>query len=237
MSSTPFPSSPDESVLDNPVWNALNGPLAHLAVREGRAARLDPAMSPFVGLADGEPDSWEDLARLLGPGRTGILAGGPQRPPETWTETFRLVGLQMIGDAVRPPADPDPELVELGDADADAMFQLAARTRPGPFERRTHTFGGYLGVYRDGRLVAMAGERIRPPGWSEISAVCTDEDVRGQGLAGRLVTAVAGNILRRGETPMLHVAGDNLGAIRLYERLGFRRRGPITFAAVVTPGS
>ncbi|HEY4226262.1 MAG TPA: GNAT family N-acetyltransferase [Pseudolysinimonas sp.] len=228
----------DDSVLDNPAWNALIGPEAALATRIGNAARFDPEMSPFAGLADGDPASWADLARLVGPGGAIVLTGGPQSPPPAWGEAFRVVGSQMIADSIEPLllAD-DGELVELGDADAPAMLDLATRTRPGPFESRTHEFGGYLGVYREGRLVAMAGERLRPPGFTEISAVCTDESARGEGLAGRLVRAVATNIERRGETPMLHVAGSNAGAIRLYEKLGFRSRTPITFGGFTAPGA
>jgi predicted GNAT family acetyltransferase len=125
----------------------------------------------------------------------------------------------------------DPEIVRLGPGDASEMVELAARTRPGPFEARTHEFGGYLGVRREGVLVAMAGERLHPPGWVEISAVCTDEAVRGQGLASRLVRAVASSISARGDRPMLHVATSNTAAIALYERLGFRTRCEVGFAA------
>jgi ribosomal protein S18 acetylase RimI-like enzyme len=228
-------------VLDNPAWNALIGPQALLATRMGNAARFDPSMSPFTGLADGEPGSWADLARVVGPGGLAVLAGGPQSPPRVWGEEFRIVGLQMIAESIEPldvlGASGTDEIVALGNADAAAMLDLAARTRPGPFETRTHEFGGYLGIRRGGRLVAMAGERLRPPGFAEISAVCTEESARGQGLAGLLVRAVATNIQRRGETPILHVAGSNEGAVRLYEKLGFRTRIPITFLGVTAPAA
>ncbi len=231
----------DDSVLDNPAWNALIGPEAALATRIGNAARFDPAMSPFTGLADGDPASWADLARVVGPGGIAVLAGGAQSPPEGWSEAFRIVGTQMVAESVEQlellGGSGVDHIVALGDADAPAMLDLATRTKPGPFESRTHEFGGYLGIYRDGRLVAMAGERLRPPGFAEISAVCTDESARGEGLAGRLVRAVATNIQGRGETPILHVAGSNEGAIRLYEKLGFRTRIPITFAAFTAPAA
>ncbi len=238
-------ATPDESVLDNPVWNALSGPQSHLAVRVGTAARFDPAMSPFAGLADDSEASWVDLARVVGPGGTAVLAGGPQRAPAAWREVFRVSGFQMTatmpgsaGEAeVDDPELDDPELVALGDEDAPAMIRLASLTKPGPFESRTHEFGGYVGVSREGRLVAMAGQRLRPPGWTEISAVCTEESARGSGLGSRLVRAVAADIRRRGETPMLHVAGTNVTAIRLYETLGFRKRRSLEFAAFMAPDS
>lgn len=195
-------------------------------------------MSPFVGLADNSQESWADLAQVVGPGGTAVLAGGPQRPPAAWREVFRLSGFQMTAttpESARATELDDPELVSLGDEDAPAMIDLASLTKPGPFESRTHDFGGYVGVYREGRLVAMAGQRLRPPGWTEISAVCTEESARGNGLAGRLVLAVAADIRRRGETPMLHVSGTNVSAIRLYEKLGFRKRRSLEFAAFVAP--
>jgi ribosomal protein S18 acetylase RimI-like enzyme len=224
---------PSIAVLDNPVWYALTGPQASLARRVGNAARFDPRLSPFTAIADDDPRSWADLAELVGPGATAVLAAGPQTPPPGWIEKFRFRGLQMTGDDVLDLDD--PELVELGEADAVEMRELAAQTRPGPFEERTHEFGGYLGVRRDGRLVAMAGQRIRPRGWTEISAVCTDQNVRGQGLASRLVRGVATAIRRRGDQPMLHVAESNEDAIRVYERLGFRTRGSVFFSGFAAP--
>ncbi|GMA85333.1 hypothetical protein GCM10025868_05830 [Angustibacter aerolatus] len=132
-------------------------------------------------------------------------------------------------------AAPDPDAVRLTAADVPEMLALVERTRPGPFLPRTIEMGTYLGVRREGRLVAMAGERLHPPGWTEISAVCTDESARGQGLATRLVLAVAHGIRERGETPFLHAAGDNTNAIRLYESLGFRLRRRTTFQVARVP--
>jgi predicted GNAT family acetyltransferase len=101
------------------------------------------------------------------------------------------------------------------------MIALTALTDPGPFRTRTIECGRYLGVRRDGELIAMAGERQRLPGFVEISAVCTHPDFRGQGLAGRLVRAVAAGIERDGARPFLHTGATNTTAIRLYEALGF----------------
>jgi predicted GNAT family acetyltransferase len=136
------------------------------------------------------------------------------------------------------PTATDPELETLGDADVDAMLALVGRTKPGPFARRTHELGTYLGVYDDlAGLVAMAGERLRVPGATEISAVCTDPGVRGRGLATRLVLALAAGIRARGELPILHASADNTTAIRLYEQLGFRLRAEPSFVAVRAPSS
>ncbi len=140
----------------------------------------------------------------------------------------------MVG--VDVAAAPDPEAVPLGARDVPEMLDLVARTEPGPFRPRTVELGTYLGIRYRGRLVAMAGERLRPPGWSEISAVCTDPDFRGRGLAGRLIRAVAAVIRERGETPFLHAVASNTDAIRLYERLGFTLRRTTAFVAARVAG-
>ncbi|MFD0522550.1 GNAT family N-acetyltransferase [Paractinoplanes durhamensis] len=122
------------------------------------------------------------------------------------------------------------EAVRLTGADVPEILDLIERTRPGPFRTRTIELGTYLGLRRGGALIAMAGERLHPTGWTEISAVCTDPAFRGQGLATALVRAVAAGIRERGETPFLHTAAANRTAIRLYESIGFQLRRPTSFA-------
>jgi ribosomal protein S18 acetylase RimI-like enzyme len=153
--------------------------------------------------------------------------------PEGWEITFRIEGVQLVDDGL--DAAPDPEAVRLGRADVPEILDLIARTQPGPFLPRTIEMGTYLGIRRDGALVAMAGERLHPPGWTEISAVCTDPAARGQGLATRLIGAVAHGIRQRGETPFLHTSAANTSAIRLYESLGFRLRRTTAFLAARAP--
>lgn len=220
--------------LDNPSLSALRGPQAHLAERLGRVLRYPADMAPWFALPQ-EPDAkdWADAAALAGPGAPVMLMGVRQAPPEDWEVGFEAEGVQLTGEGLRP--EPYPEAVRLGAEDVPEMLELVERTRPGPFLPRTVELGTYLGVRRDGVLVAMAGERVRPAGWSEISAVCTDPSVRGQGLATRLVLAVAHVITARGETPFLHAAAENTGAIRLYESLGFRLRRTTLFRGATTP--
>ena len=223
--------------LDNPLWTALTGPQAHLAERRGRAARFPVDVSPFAAVADGgdlgaadDGTAWADLAALAGSGGVAVVPDAPAQPPPGWELVGAIPGVQMVGAGLA--AAPDPEAVVLGPEDVPAMLDLVARTRPGPFLARTIVLGTYLGIRRGGALVAMAGERMRPPGWTEISAVCTDPAHRGHGLAGRLVRAVAVGIRERGDVPFLHAAADNVAGIRLYERLGFTHRRDILFGAL-----
>ena len=210
----------DLTLLANPAHSALTGRQAHLGLRRGRAARFRPDVSPFAGLpADAGAQDWADLAALVEPGETVILVGPRRVLPDGWLVQPVFDGVQMNGAALA--VERDPEAVELGDEDVPEMLDLVRRTNPGPFLTHTIDIGRYLGIHRDGRLVAMAGERMHVAGATEISAVCTDPALRGHGLASRLVKAVGFGIRERGEVPFLHVSATNTGAIRLYESLGF----------------
>ncbi|MZD07479.1 GNAT family N-acetyltransferase [Streptomyces sp. SID5785] len=233
---TAAPGRAGERVLDNPAHAALEGPHAALAERRGRVLRYPLDVSPWLALPDDPgPADWADLAALAGPGAVVPLPGVSVDLPEGWELTADFAGVQLVGDRV--DAVPDPEAVRLTAEDVPEMLDLVARTQPGPFLPRTIELGTYLGIRRGGALVAMAGERLHPPGWTEISAVCTDPDHRGQGLAGRLVRAVAAGIVERGETPFLHTGARNANAIRLYESLGFRLRRTTRFRAARVPAA
>ncbi|RSM54897.1 GNAT family N-acetyltransferase [Actinoplanes sp. ATCC 53533] len=217
-------------ILDNPAWAALTGPQAGFAERHGRSARYPTDVSPFAALADpADPAAWRDLAELSGPGAEPLLAAPGLTGQPGWTHAGGASGVQLVGTGVRGATD--PEALVLTAADVPEILDLVARTRPGPFGKRTPELGAYLGIRRGGALVALAGERMRLDGYTEISAVCTDPAHRGAGLAARLIRAVVAVIRARGDVPFLHAADDNTGAIRLYEHLGFTIRTPIVFGA------
>ena len=222
--------------LDNPASSALAGPHAALAECNGRAGRYRPDVSPFAALPlDPGEEDWADLAALAGSGEEVLITGGvPRTPPAGWERVFDLPGVQMVGSGLE--VRPDPDIVVLGEADVPEMLDLVARTRPGPFRTGTPLLGTYLGIRRGDALVAMAGERMRPAGWSEVSAVCTDPAYRGQSLATRLIRAVGAVIRDRGEVPFLHASEQNTTAIRLYEHLGFTVRMRPRFTVFRTPG-
>jgi ribosomal protein S18 acetylase RimI-like enzyme len=215
-------------VLENPAWASLTGSHARFAQVNGLAARYDPDVAPFHALADSsDPQAWADLAELVGAGVEVAVAGGPPRPLPGWMITQRVAGVQLVDVALQ--ATPDPSATVLTPGDVPEMSELVARNRPGPFRPRTIELGTYLGIRHEGKLIAMAGERLHPNGWTEISAVCTDRAYRGQGLATRLVRAVAAGIRARGETPFLHTGGANTTAIRLYQSIGFELRKETLF--------
>jgi len=230
MSSTASLETTTSHVLDNPAWAALTGPHAHLAERVGRAARYRVDVAGFNAITDNDdPRAWADLATLIGPGGTAAVRGVSETP-DGWEIVRSGQGVQLVDTGLR--AEPDPEAVRLGADDVPEILDLVARTEPGPYLPRTVEMGTYLGIRHEGRLVALAGERLHPPGWTEISAVCTDPDHRGRGLATRLVRAVAAGIKERGDHPFLHAAATNTNAIRLYESIGFTLRARTVFSLV-----
>ena len=210
--------------LDNPAWTALRTAQAYLARGEGRALRYDGEHAIFAAAEDHGAESLAALGALVAAtGPAIVLEKDPLPPvPGARVEKHRM-GVQMIAER---PASPDPDFafLELGDADAAEMLALATLTEPGPFFARTHRLGAFIGIRQQGRLVAMAGERMKPAGFTEVSGVCTHPDFRGRGYAGKLMRVVAQRIAACGETPFLHAYADNAGAIALYENLGYRWR-------------
>ncbi|MHC9043190.1 GNAT family N-acetyltransferase [Microbacterium saperdae] len=225
----------DASVLDNPAWHALIGPHASFAIGGDLVRRYPEDVAPFVAVRTWrDPSVWGSLQELVGPGVEIGISDAQAVPPEGWETLASGGGVQLVeSDRLQPR--PDEEASELGADDVAEMIALVERNQPGPFRPRTYELGRYVGIRRAGRLVAMAGERLHPQGWTEISAVATDVEHRRQGLASRLVLDVAFHIQRRGDRALLHAAETNTGAITAYERLGFVLRKRTNFAAVRTP--
>lgn len=217
--------------LDRPIWNALTTEQAGLTIATGAAVRIDPAYGPFAAARDvGEEAQAALVATLRGPDdRIGVVERAAWPAP---AGTRGLGGgelVQMVFEGLAPDGADDPRIELLGEADAEEMAALAYATEPGPWSSRTHRYGAYYGIRIDGRLAAMAGERLRLPGLAELSGVSTWPEFRGQGLAAALVRRVVRGFLARGDRPFLHCYAANVGAVGLYEKLGFRVRAPMSF--------
>ena len=216
----------DAHPLDQPIWSALTGRQAHLALVRDGARRYDPAYGVFAAVADRSPASLAGLGALVA--AYGDLAMADDDPPTdapgvAVVSQDRVVQMVVAGALAEGPAL-EVEVLALSEADAAEMLALATLTQPGPFFARTHQLGDFFGVRVGGQLVAMAGERMKPQGFTEVSGVCTHPDHRGHGYAAALTRLVAARILARGETPFLHAFASNTGAIRVYEALGFSLR-------------
>ena len=209
--------------LDRPVWTALTGRQAEFAAGDARALRYRPEINILAAAVDASPEALAALAALVPPGgKIATVEADETAVPPGLVVAKQAMLVQMFAEQ---PASPEPvDHLDLADADAHEMLALATLTEPGPFVEATHRLGDFIGIRVDGRLVAMAGERMRAPGLTEVSAVCTHPDWRGHGLAGKLMRVVMARIVARGEIPFLHSYASNAGAIALYEKLGFRVR-------------
>lgn len=211
----------DIEVLDRPVWHSLGGPQRSLDVGQGAVRRLDPIFGPFAAVSPGAEDTLRD--HLLG-GEVWLVETDAFPAPQGLKVLREAPLLQMIAEGPIAAFD-DPEILPLGEADAAEMADLALATEPGPWAAQTWRYGQFHGVRINGRLAAMAGERMRPTAnLAEVSGVCTWPEFRGQGLAARLIRKVMAGMAARGEVPYLHSYATNASAIRLYESLGFRAR-------------
>jgi predicted GNAT family acetyltransferase len=226
-------------MLDNVAWHALTTTQTAFAEVCGAARRYDPDVSVFAAIDEGAADAWADLASLVGPNGVAALFRVAVPPvPDDWTVLIDGVGHQMVFDvaecarldAVAPVAT-RPLTAE----DEPAMATLVALTEPGPWRPRTIELGDYHGVFDDDRLVAMAGERQKVPGFTEVSAVCTHPDARRRGLGAGVTARVVRGILDRGETPFLHHTATN-PARTVYEALGFRFRTEVQLVIARPPG-
>jgi ribosomal protein S18 acetylase RimI-like enzyme len=212
-----------QAALDLPVWSALSGGHHHLALGGALAKRYSCEFGPFAALAGHGADAWEALAGLLAPGEAVMMVTPAALPPAPGFSLTQLDPVvQMV--ATREPAPAARPLLLLGDADAPDMRELAGLTNPGPFARRTHALGEFLGIREGGQLAAMAGERMRLDGAIEVSAVCVHPAHRGKAYARHLLAERTRRIIAAGQQPFLHVFPGNHGAIALYASLGYVAR-------------
>lgn len=225
-------------VLDNPIWNALLTRQAQYAEGDELAKRFLPEIGPLAGLREQSPDAYRSLGQLLKPGEpVALFLDAEPQLPQDWQMILHKSIVQMV--CTNPPVAPersenDIPFEPLGAADIPAMLELTALTEPGPFRPRTCELGGFIGIRQQDRLAAMAGQRLAPPGYTEVSAVCTHPDFRGRGYAHLLVAEVVRRIQASGETPFLTAYEHNTGAIRVYQAVGFELRRTLHVAVAAT---
>lgn len=222
--------------LDRPVWSALTSRQAPLSLGDTQALRFDPAYGLFAAAADASPESRAALGALnTSPNGMGLVEAGDMPLPPGAVVRAQAACVQMVASTLNAGGK-SVAFEPLGEADAADMLALATLTVPGPFFEKTHRLGDFIGIKIDGRLIAMAGERMKPDGYTEVSGVCTHPDFRGQGYAGALMRVVTQRILERGEQAFLHAYAANTATIVLYETLGFRVRTTVTYTVLDGPG-
>ena len=216
------------SELDNPIWFSLRSRHRTLALQAGGAARYPPAFAPFLGVEGAGADMADALASLVDQDESVYLLGVPPRVPEGWRLQAFPDLAQMTCIAPIPMID-GPDIIELSGAHRGDVLALTALVYPHYFRERTMEMGRYFGIYEDGRLAAMIGERLGTDTAQEMSAICTHPDFGGRGYAKRLTAMLTNDTLQQGRLPFLHVSHENTRALRMYERIGYRHRRDIGF--------
>jgi ribosomal protein S18 acetylase RimI-like enzyme len=216
------------SELDNPIWASLHGRHRDIALHVGEAVRFPAEFAPFLAVANGDCDAGGAIGSLVAADETVYLLGVAPRVSEGWSlRAYRPLAQMICAD---PIAMVDgPEAVALSEAHRADVLALTALVYPHYFRPRTIEMGRYFGIYRDGRLAAMIGERLGTGAHTEISAICTHPDFLGRGYARRLIALLTNDNLARGRMPFLHVSRENARALELYQRLGYRHRPDIGF--------
>ncbi len=223
-----------EHVLDNPTWNALTTGNAQLANGTGAVRYFLPEVSPFTGVEENTVENLLQLHDQL-PFSTpiGFVTETEIDLPASWTLLNKLECFQMVYSKEELPEEPMVSIVPLTEKDIPQMLALTKLTVPGPFAERTIDFGHYTGIFAGDQLVAMAGQRMNPQPYAEISAVCTHPDHLGKGYAKQLLNYQITRIKLVGEIPFLHVRNDNERAIRVYESIGFVKRRVLHFHILI----
>ena len=216
--------------LDNPVWSALSGRQNHFNRGDERVKYFPADVAPFVGLKNWDEEDLELLTERLPAGRTySVPLIKEFILPAVFEKVLSLPLYQMHCPVLQPVSNPAIITRELGDTDIPMMLELTALTKPGPFFGRTIDFGNYRGIFENDRLVAMAGDRMKTAGYTEVSAICTHPDHTGKKYASYLTTQAASRIINTGDIPFLHVRTDNLRAIDVYKKMGFEIRTGINY--------
>lgn len=221
----------DFSALDNPFWSSLQSLHRHLAQQVGDVARYPAEFAPFLGVRHAEVAVGNALEALVPPGDTVLLIGVAPRVPRGWhLEAFRPLAQMYCTERIA--VIDGPEVIELDERHRADVLALTALVYPHYFRPRTMELGRYFGIYEDGRLAAMIGERMGTETTREMSAICTHPDFLGRGYARRLTALLTNQTLARGHLPFLHVSRENPRAVQLYERIGYRFRPDIGFWAL-----
>ncbi len=220
--------------LHNCIWQALTTRQAQFAESFRQARRFVREVTSLCAFEEPSSQGYEALGELVGVrGTAAVFLDNAYQARPGWELLAGAPLLEMVCESGRQSiSDSSPGIIQLGAQDAADMVELATLTKPGPFGLRTHELGTYVGIRCAGQLVAMAGERLKVPGYTEVSAVCTHPDHTGKGYARVLMAEVMRGIRERGEIPFLHVRQDNARAVALYERLGFRTRSTVHYAVL-----
>lgn len=221
-------------ILDNPIYQSLTGADKKFNLGSDDFPYFDPEVAPFIGLKNWDSESQKGLVENTPKDRLYYLLINqevsfiPELEVEITNEAAQFISVDRVPE---PPTKTEVEIVPLDKSHVDEMIELTTITRPGPFSKRTIEFGNYHGIFLDGKLAAMGGERMHIGEYTEVSAICTHPDFRGLGLGAKITHFITELVYDQGRKPFLHSRADNKNAIEIYKKLGYEFRIPLHFYA------
>ncbi len=218
--------------LDNPVWEALCSKQSYFNTGSQLVKYFPANVAPFLGLQNWANTDLPELTNQLPADRSfSVMIAREVILPTTLEIVFTTPLYQLYCPVLIPFDNPAGfAFRKLQSADVAQMLELTETTKPGPFYKRTIDFGNYIGIFNNNKLIAMAGERLKVNGYTEVSAICTHPDFLGKGYASFLLSNISEQIIKEGNIPFLHVRKDNSRAIEVYKKLGFQIRADVYFA-------
>jgi len=212
--------------LDNPVWYSISETHKDFGIDFGTIKFYHPDYCPFGGFTafDNKENSISEYAKLA---NTFFIIGQKPTLSDNLQLKNELICLQMIIH-YKIEIKIEDQIVKLEEEHLDDLLGLVKIVYPEYFKKKTASLGNYYGIYKNNQLVAVTGERMQMEDYIEVSAVITHPDHTGKGYAKQLVTHTVNAIFEQNKTPFLHVSESNIGAIKLYEKLGFQTRTRIS---------
>lgn len=217
-----------EHKLDNPAWNSLNDIHEDFSIEYKGIKFYNPKYCPFGGSIDKEmaTKGISEYSNLID---SFFVIGEKPLLSNSITLKRNLICNQMILKT-QIKIELHEEIIQLKDEiQRQDLFNLVSLVQPGYFKNKTVELGKYFGIYKDNKLVAVSGERMKMNEFTEISAIVTHPEHTGNGYAKQLIKYTTDQVFQENKLPYLHVVESNTHAIKLYEKLGFTTRSKISF--------
>jgi GNAT superfamily N-acetyltransferase len=214
--------------LDNPAWYSLSETHREFAVDYQDIKFYHPDYCPFGGFINSY-ETKTGIDKYASLTDNFYVVGDKPKFNDKVILNNELVCNQMVLHE-RIHMEVAENIIELHTKIHKAdLLALVNMVQPGYFRDRTSDLGSYYGIYRENKLIAVTGERMKMNGYTELSAIVTHPAHTGKGYAKQLITYASNKVFNQDQIPFLHVANTNVGAIGLYEKLGFCTRRKMNF--------
>ncbi len=211
-----------ENKLKNPVWFSLQETHHKFITSFEGVHFYNPTICPFGAFEEVKhtKNALNEYAKLTD---SFFLVSEKDIPifDENYVELEKKInGCQMVLNQLQPTSYTE-EIIKLTEEHVDEIYDLVWLVMPGYYRKRTFDMGDYYGIFKDGKLVSITGQRMQTTDFIEVSAVVTHPDYTKRGYAKQLVHFVTNEIIKVNKLPILHTNKGN-PAIGLYQKLGYK---------------